>query len=103
MLKMWQALFLASCLLTVKCMGSLPIKISRKLIKDTKMKNTEKHKPRTGKLPIHGVRVSWKILIVPFGMIVLLWLFSVHIVAGFAGALGLMLGSLGEKLGWWDN
>lgn len=55
-------------------------------------------------LPKHIVRVSWlRKIIVPIGVVILLWLFSVHVVAGFAGAIGLMLGSLGEKLKWWDN
>jgi len=64
----------------------------------------DKETKENGNLPIFSVRVSWfKKLIVPIGVIILLWLFRVHVVAGFAGAIGLMLGSLGEKLGWWDN
>ncbi len=66
--------------------------------------NKDKVTKENGNLPIFSVRVSWlKKIIIPIGVIILLWLFRVHVVAGFAGAIGLMLGSFGEKLGWWNN
>lgn len=46
---------------------------------------------------------NWKFLIVPIGVITLLGVFKISVAVGFALVIGLCVGSLGEKLGWWDN
>ena len=67
--------------------------------------NTEKVKSKNSKLPILGVMVScsWKCAIVPVGVIILLGAFKISVATGFALAIGLCIGSLGQKFGWWEN
>jgi hypothetical protein len=45
----------------------------------------------------------WKYLIVPVGVVILLVAFKISVVTGFALAIGVCVGSLGHKLGWWEN
>ena len=66
-------------------------KILEDLIKTTK----------TSKL--HMVSFPWKHAIIPLGVVALLGVFKISITAGFTLVIGLCIGSLGEKLGWWDN
>ena len=49
------------------------------------------------------VSCSWKCAIVPVGVLILLGAFKISVATGFALAIGLCVGSLGQKLGWWDN
>jgi hypothetical protein len=44
-----------------------------------------------------------KCAIVTIGVIILLYVFYISIATGFALAIGLCVGSLGQKLGWWEN
>ena len=44
---------------------------------------------------------TWKWLIIPIGVIILLMAFKLHIITGFALVFGLTVGSIGEKLRWW--
>jgi len=43
-----------------------------------------------------------KKLIIPIGFITLLFAFNISASTGFALVIGLCIGSLGEKLGWWE-
>jgi hypothetical protein len=52
--------------------------------------NSEKVKSKNIKLTI-------------LGLLILLGFFKISVIAGFAITIGLCFGSLGEKLGWWDN
>jgi hypothetical protein len=54
-------------------------------------------------LSIVMVSCSWKCAIVPIGMIILLGTFKISVTNGFALVIGLCVGSLGEKLSWWEN
>jgi hypothetical protein len=49
------------------------------------------------------VSCSWKCAIVPVGVIILLGAFKISVATGFALAIGLCIGSLGQKFGWWEN
>ena len=69
--------------------------------------NTEESKLETQTeqldIPVVMVSCSWKCAIVPVGAIILLGAFYISITTGFALAIGLYVGSLGQKLGWWEN
>lgn len=67
--------------------------------------NTEKVKSKNIKFPISDIMVScsWKCAIVPVGIVVVLGAFKISVATGFALVIGLCVGSLGQKLGWWKN
>jgi hypothetical protein len=46
---------------------------------------------------------SWRVMIVPCGIVTLLGAFAIHPLLTIGLAVGLCVGSLGEKLRWWDN
>jgi len=69
------------------------------------MKNKVENKQGSKQLNILAVSgsCSWKCVIVSIGVIILLYVFYISIATGFALAIGLCVGSLGQKLGWWEN
>jgi site-specific recombinase len=69
------------------------------------MKNKVENKQGSKQLNILAVSgsCSWKCAIVPIGVIILLGVFYISVATGFALAIGLCVGSLGQKLGWWEN
>jgi hypothetical protein len=69
------------------------------------MKNKLENKHNNKQLNILAVSgsCSWKCIIVPVGVVILLGAFHISVTTGFALTIGLCVGSLGQKLGWWKN
>jgi site-specific recombinase len=70
------------------------------------MKNRVENKQGSKQLNILAVSgsCSWKCVIFEFlFQIILLGVFYISVATGFALAIGLCVGSLGQKIGWWEN
>jgi hypothetical protein len=53
---------------------------------------------------VKSKKVSWKdAIIIPVGVLIILCAFKISVTTGFALEIGLCLGSLGQKLGWWND